>query len=110
MSKTFAFRTTMLAIPLIVLASCAQPAPAFAANPPSLSKQCEEQGNQLGALVALVHASKTDAEQEVTLKLLTRLAETQPELVDAVVNAAEAGLTGAFVKKAFTEACLAEVV
>ena len=92
-----------------VLTFCA-PQPAAAANPPSLSKQCKEQGNQLGALVALVHASKTDAEQEVTLRLLTRLAETQPELVDAVVNAAKAGLTGAFVKKSFTEACLAGVV
>ena len=103
------FRYALLvALPLAIL-SCGAAAPAAAATP-SLAKQCAAQGNQLGATLALIQSAKTQAEVDIVVTILSRLAATQPELVDAAIKANEQGLSPAFVKKAFTEACNAGII
>lgn len=110
MTHAFSLRgaTLILAVAAAMLSCAAEPA--HAASVPSLSKQCKDEGNQFGALLALVQSAKTQAELDVVVNLLARIAETQPTLVDVVLTAHKQGLTPAFVKKAYTEACLAGVI
>lgn len=107
--QPLSFRAALLCAAAFIAVSCAA-APAYAANPPSLAAQCKQEAAGLGALVGLIQAAETQAEVDHVVGVLTRIAEAQPALVQAALDANKAGLSAAYVRKAYAEACLAGVI